>query len=321
LKDVQATRVTIHSTMFIPPRVVAPLDEQMMRRLAITPRHDRPRVARAARPSDSSAGGSVTVVGTGYHVAGQITPEAKALNELADQVFYLVSDPVTAEYIRGLNPQTTSLHDSYWDGRDGNEAGEEMVERVLDSVRQGKRVCMALYGHPAIFVEPSHEVVRRARSEGFDARMLPGISIADCLFADLGVDPGLRGCALYEATDFVLRRRAVNTAAPLILLQPGAVGTTHYHSRMEGDRTGLRVLVERLEEIYPPAHPVTLYEVARIPTLDTRIETVPLGDLEGARLTVYTTLFVPHLREPGRSTEMIERLGLASLMEPPPGGI
>ena len=64
-----------------------------------------------------------------------------------------------------------------------------MAEAILEPVRAGKRVCAAFYGHPGVFVLPSHDAISRARAEGFEATMLPGVSAEDCLVADLGVDP------------------------------------------------------------------------------------------------------------------------------------
>jgi hypothetical protein len=43
----------------------------------------------------------------------------------------------------------------------------------------------------------------RSSTDGFDAVMLPGISAEDCLFADLGIDPGMIGCQSFEATDSI----------------------------------------------------------------------------------------------------------------------
>ena len=65
---------------------------------------------------------------------------------------------------------------------------------MLAPIRRGIRLCAVVYGHPGVFVYASHEAVRRCRLEGLPARMLPGISAEDCLLADLGVDPGVRGC-------------------------------------------------------------------------------------------------------------------------------
>ncbi|MFK9297939.1 hypothetical protein ACJEJR_24330, partial [Escherichia coli] len=54
--------------------------------------------------------------------------------------------------------------------------------------------------------------------------MEPGISAEDCLYADLGIDPGIVGCQHFEATQFMLYRRVIDTAGYLILWQVGAAG-------------------------------------------------------------------------------------------------
>ena len=103
-----------------------------------------------------------------------------------------------------------------------------MTEAILEPVRAGKRVCAAFYGHPGVFVLPSHEAVSRARAEGFDASMQPGVSAEDCLVADLGVDPGVNGLQSYEAGDFLRRRPATEPTTALVLWQIGVVGArTH----------------------------------------------------------------------------------------------
>jgi len=56
-----------------------------------------------------------------------------------------------------------------------------MVERILKNVKDGFKVCVVFYGHPGVFVQPSHEAIRIARLEGFSARMLPGISAEELL--------------------------------------------------------------------------------------------------------------------------------------------
>src|SRR5205809_2021168 len=45
--------------------------------------------------------------------------------------------------------------------------------------RGGSLTCLACYGHPGVFVYPSHEAIRRARAEGYVARILAGISSED----------------------------------------------------------------------------------------------------------------------------------------------
>ena len=62
-----------------------------------------------------------------------------------------------------------------------------MAERVLSSLRAGLRTCAVFYGHPGIFVSPSHQMIEMARAEGFATEMLPGLSTEDCLAADLEI--------------------------------------------------------------------------------------------------------------------------------------
>ena len=243
-----------------------------------------------------SGSGRLTVVGTGYNVAGQVTPEARSAIETADRVFYLMSDTATSGWLKTLHPRAESLHDSYRVGEPGIAASGRMVERILAAVRDGANVCAAFYGHPAICLVPGLESVRRARSEGYAAQLLPGISFEDCLFADLGVDPSTSGRLLYEATDFLLRPRHFDPAAALVLLQVGAIGVTDFRLGDEPNAAGLAVLAEVLSRHYPPAHRVALYRISQLPMFDPEIDWLPLADLPAPpRLSVVSTLFVPPL--------------------------
>ena len=153
-----------------------------------------------------------------------------------------------------------------------------MVEAILEPVRAGERVCAAFYGHPGVFSLPPHEAIKQARSEGFVATMLPGISAEDCLFADLGVDPAEAGCQSYEATRFLERRPMIEPRAALVLWQIGVVGTANHSSEFAAPR--LPELVERLREIYPDDHEVVVYEASSFLGIPPLIRPTPLG---GAR--------------------------------------
>src|SRR5215510_1892109 len=131
--------------------------------------------------------GSLIVVGTGYRLAGQITPESLAYIRQADRFFYL-TDSITAAWLKKTNPSAESLLDCYSVGKDRMHAYRKMIARMLSPVREGLTVCTAFYGHPGVVVYPAHEAIRLARKEGHRAKMLPGISAQDCLIADLGID-------------------------------------------------------------------------------------------------------------------------------------
>jgi uncharacterized protein YabN with tetrapyrrole methylase and pyrophosphatase domain len=183
-----------------------------------------------------------------------------------------------------------------------------MTEAILSEVRAGKDVCAAFYGHPGVFVAPSHEAVRRARREGFPARLLPGISAEDCLFADLGVDPARCGCQSYEATDFLVHRRGFDPSAALVLWQIGTVGSITAAAGAQPH--GLAVLVEILLEHYPAAHEVTVYEASPYPGCKPVARSVALSELSAAHVTALSTLYVPPRTDAPPDLTMLDRLGL-----------
>jgi uncharacterized protein YabN with tetrapyrrole methylase and pyrophosphatase domain len=254
--------------------------------------------------------GSLTVVGTGIQLAGQLTTEARAALVGADEVLYLMGDVVALRSLERLNPNSRSLQEQYVSGRPRAETYAAIVEEILAAVRSGGQVCVALYGHPGVFAQPAHEAIRQSRAEGFSARMLPAVSAEDCLFADLGVDPGANGCQSYEATDFLLRRRKVDTSAGLILWQISVVGNLTYAP--EGDLSRLPVLVDCLCGLYPPSHEVVLYEASPFPGCGPAVERLPLAEVADAKVSLATTLYVPPKGPRKVDHDMVSRLGLPS---------
>jgi hypothetical protein len=258
--------------------------------------------ARANMPS-----GSLTVVGTGIRL-DHMTMEARAFIENAQKVLYLVPDPVTSSWIREVSPGAESLHDCYGQNKRRLASYLEMVERILSYLRTGVDLCVAFYGHPGIFVYPSHEAIRRARREGFRARMVPGISALDCLFADLGVDPGTAGCQSFEATDFLVYNRKFDTSSSLILWQIGVTGDLG--CKLECNVGALSVLSRVLQRLYGPTHETFVYEAAQYPTCDPLIQRVLLKDLPRARVSQVSTLYVPPKRTVYPDCKMLDRLGI-----------
>src|SRR5215218_7809673 len=145
---------------------------------------DRPDTNASAAASDAEAPassangkhkGSLVVVGTGIRTVGHLTMEAVAWIKMADKVLYVVGDPVAEATLKELNPNgAESLSTLYEEGKERITTYNEMVERIISYVREGMTTCLACYGHPGVFVYPSHESIRRLRSEGYEAKMLPG---------------------------------------------------------------------------------------------------------------------------------------------------
>ena len=258
--------------------------------------------------------GSLTVVGTGIATGVHLTPESHAAIEAADQLLYLVADPVGERWLSELHPSATSLHNEYVAGESRYAIYERIVERLLAPVREGARVAAAFYGHPGVYVTPSHDAVRRARDEGFEARMLPAISAEDCLYADLGVDPADGGCSSYDATDFILRSRPLDPTTGLILWQICVIGNPF--AVTEPNYENMPLLVNRLLEAYPPEHEVTVYEASPYPIVAPVIERMPLHALATASITPLSTLYVPPASERPVDEELAEKLGFSARRTP-----
>jgi uncharacterized protein YabN with tetrapyrrole methylase and pyrophosphatase domain len=253
--------------------------------------------------------GSLVVVGTGIRTVGQLTGDTIARLKTSTKVFYIIADIVGEQVIKQIHPAAESLGRFYRLGRNRKEAYDAMVERMLSAVREGHRTCCAAYGHPGVFAYPTHEAIRRARAEGYEAMMYPAVSAEDCLFADLGVDPASPGCHSHEATRFVLYKKPVDPTSSLILWQVGMFGDATYQP--EGNRgQWIHVLVERLLQHYPADHEVTLYEAAVYINCSPRIERIALGKLTEVSLTPATTLYVPPARSSVLDEETCAALGI-----------
>jgi precorrin-6B methylase 1 len=255
----------------------------------------------APPPEEGERRGSLVVVGTGIRTVGQLTMEAVAWIRESDVVLYLIADPIAEEAIRHLNPEgAMSLRGYYGEGVQRKQSYEAMVQHILSCVRAGQETCVAFYGHPGVFAYPSHESIRRARLEGYSARMLPGISAEDCLFADLGVDPAVNGCQTFEASDFLFHDRTIDTSSQLVLWQVGVVGDWTYKSNGY-DLSAFPLLISRLCQFYHPSHEVYIYEAAVLPGLPPVITRIAIGSLTSAYVNAGSTMYVPPARATTRN--------------------
>lgn len=257
---------------------------------------------------DERRRGSLTIVGAGIR-PGHVTREAIARIHRADKVLYLLAEIGPVRWLRELNPSAASLEDLYRLDRPFTEVYEDIVRTILEHVRKPQDVCVVFYGHPGVFDRTSRNAIDRARAEGFDARMLPGVTAEDCLYVDLEIDPGTNGMQSFDATDFLVRRRTPDITVPLILWQVGVVGG----SRTTGEvrRDGLVILAERLAESYGLEHELVVYEATPFPVGRPMIEPCAVRDLPDAGVTGLSTLFVPANGEAPVDERTIARLDRA----------
>jgi siroheme synthase len=251
--------------------------------------------------------GSLACVGLGMMLGAHLGPRARNHIEQADVVFVAASDALVELWVQQMRPDACSLQPYYAEGKSRRETYAQMVDAMLAEVRAGRRVCGAFYGHPGVFAQVPHEAIARARAEGVDAVMEPGVSAEDCLYADLGLDPGRAGCQHYEASQFLFYRRRIDPSACLVLWQVAHVGDRSL-SRFATGEAHRRLLVERLQEDYPCGHEVIIYEAATSPIGTPRVERVRLDALPQAEFQMHSTLVVPPAVAPTPDSLMLARL-------------
>jgi diguanylate cyclase len=258
----------------------------------------------------------LVVVGTGIQLGRHLSQ--RCLSEIQEaEVVFCLTDAAAFSTLLELRPDLVDLRRHYAEGKDRRLTYREMDDAIMAAVREGRRVCAVFYGHPGVFADVPHAVVRKAREEGFRARMEPGISSEACLYADLGLDPGRHGVQSIEATQFLLEDRQVDNRGLVLLWQvalTGDLACTRFHAEPEE----LRKLVDRLLLDYPPEHEVILYEASHLAVEPFRAERLPLRDLPQARYQEYTMLAIPPRTDirPGIAQRLVESLRASNRRTP-----
>ncbi len=252
--------------------------------------------------------GSLVIVGTGISVAGQMTIITQNHIKQADVVFVAIPNKPGVEFVKSLNPNTVSLTDHYEIGKSRVQTYQDMCDVIINAVESGQKVCAAFYGHPGVFVNPSHRVIEILREREFSVSMEPGISAEDCLVADLGIDPAQYGCQSYEATQFLFRKYTLDPYMTQIMWQIWGVGDHVFKTTTEHKTDGLKILVDKLMQHYPENHTAIIYEARISPFFVSRMEEIRLVDLPSANLNAISTLVIPSLGLPDYNQEVLDAL-------------
>lgn len=252
--------------------------------------------------------GRLSCVGLGMMLGAHLAPRARSEISSADVVFVAAADPIVERWVQGMHADVRSLQPCYGEGRSRHAAYRDMVSMMMAEVRRGARVCGAFYGHPGVFATVPHRAIAQARAEGFDAWMEPAVSAEDCLYADLGIDPGRVGCLHLEASQYLAYVRRIDPSAYLVLWQIGVVGDLGVSRRSTGAVERALLVGKLLADGYPPDHEVILYEAATLPVDRALMAPIALDALVDASPSMQATLVIPPARPMRRDDAMIERL-------------
>ncbi len=237
----------------------------------------------------------ITVVGLGISCTEHLTPEADRALRRANEVLFVDTGVATRAFLEQRCERVTDLYaEGYVEGVDRVQTYHHMAARVVAAALDHAPVVYALQGHPTVFCYPPFLVRAAAAEVGLSVHVQPGISSLACLFSELMVDPGPLGMQMYEATDVLLRRRALQPDVPLVLWQVGTLGTRlHTRERSPGDR--FAPLRDHLLQFYPPNHVATALYVSPHPLAPSRRQAFPLAEMtaHAEALDGGVTLYVP----------------------------
>jgi precorrin-6B methylase 1 len=248
--------------------------------------------ATSLAPSNETARGSLACVGLGLTLGSHLTPLARDYIERANVVFAALSDHIVELWLQRMHPDVRSLQPNYAQGKSRLKTYREWVQLMMTEVRAGKRVCAVFYGHPGIFAWSPHKAIELARAEGYEAHMEPGISAEDCLYADVGIDPGRFGCQHLEASQLLFYEHRLNPVGYVVLWQVALVGDWSL-TRFQTGPAYRQVLVDRLSRDYPLEHEIIIYRAATLPIEQARIRRVPLRELPNVPLASQETVILP----------------------------
>ncbi|KAL5477556.1 hypothetical protein EMCRGX_G024367 [Ephydatia muelleri] len=258
--------------------------------------------------------GRLVILGSGIRCAGQFTTEAISHIKNADKVLYCISDPVTETYIRDLFPGAMDLAVFFDGSKDRYDSCVQMAEACLFFARQGLYTVAIFPGHPGISSLPSLRAMQIAKKQGICTEMLPGISLEDSLFSDLGIDPSYYGFQVIGATDFLLFDRRLMTDAHVVIKHVGCIGEQCVTPTGVG-ASNLSILVKQLQKVYGLDYGVVHYYPSQYPTCKPFMDRRPLSDFLKSEMyktiTPFSHIYIPPMSTSCINKEMAVQLGIA----------
>jgi len=218
------------------------------------------------------------LLGLGPGDPGLLTRQAWAVLENSPEIYLRTRHhPVVA----GLPPNLTlhSFDDYYESGDAFEEIYDRIVERILELGRRPQGVIYAVPGHPLVAESTGPEILRRAKVEGIDVRVVEGMSFLEPVLTLLELDPFPR-LILMDAFELsVLETPPFPSDSPVLIAQ--------IHSSAMAAEVKLT-----LAQVLADEYPVVLVHAAGTP--QALLEHVPLYAIDRSwHIGLLTCLYVP----------------------------
>jgi precorrin-2 methylase len=237
------------------------------------------------------------LVGAGVRVPGQFTVEAIDALKRCALVFSVLPSHAEAELLRSFEIQPHSLWELYRADRVRRESYDEIARVILEAAETNSPVGYIAQGNPVVLDSVTATLLEGARSRGWSAVVLPGVSSIDTVLVDLEHEPA-SGLQIFDTGTLVARGIVLRSDTAALLLQPGAFATVYPALSIE-DIESQRPALPRLRDHLLRSHPASLEcQLVRSSTSAAgrphiyRIQVGDLGDATAEALAD-TSLFIP----------------------------
>lgn len=227
---------------------------------------------------------TITILGLGPGNYNQITREAWAVLNSSTSL-YLRTDqhPIIADLPSSIKIRSFDyLYDTI---DDFEELYQTIASKIVEEGMSGEHVIYAVPGHPLVGESTVTAIVKAAKAENLDIRILPGISFVEPILSAVNID-ALDGLQIFDAIQIAeYLQPPLNTDTALLLGQ--------VYSRFAAGEVKMSLMAQ-----YPEEHIVVLVHGAG--TADQLLEEMPLHEIDRSeQISHLTTLYVPPLDESG----------------------
>jgi siroheme synthase len=192
----------------------------------------------------------------GYH---GITLDAVRHLQVARRVFVYALNQEHFDFLHAFNPSTFDLNQTHYvDGTGCLDTYRDIVDFVLVEARAGG-VAYVSQGSPVFQTYTALELVRRARSEGLTARILPGVSSLECLLTAIGIDQQIDELQIHTCRAVATGAARLDPHTPCLLFNVSVYAAAVVNTR--GNlmrRHRLEALAASLRATYPSDHKVSV---------------------------------------------------------------
>ena len=237
----------------------------------------------------------ITIAGMGVTAIVQVTPQTERRIRQCREALHVDSGAGTQEFLTARCPAVRSLYGLTYGEASSRVSGyHAAAAAVIEAAMDHGPVIYLTHGHPLVFCYAPFLIRDMAELLGLSIELIPGISSMDSLFADLWLDPGVRGIQMFEATDLLLRQRQLQPDVPALIWQVGNLETRLYTTRTSRPARLTRFR-DWLLQTYPPAHPITACYSMPHPIGGAQRWCFPLSEIteHAAALHPGITLYVP----------------------------